>query len=66
MDYVGHVAAAPGPLACPDRGARPPIACPSRSARGPLACPSRSARPRKAMGPNLTLNKYTNLLGKNC
>ena len=25
MDKVGHVAAAPGPLACPSRGARPSI-----------------------------------------
>ena len=24
MNKVGHVAAAPGPLACPSRGARPP------------------------------------------
>ena len=34
IDIIGDVAAAPGPL----------------------ACPSRSARPRKARGPNLTLN----------
>ena len=39
---MGHVAAAPGPI----------------------ACPSRSARARKAKGPNLTLNMYTNLLGE--
>ena len=25
MDKVGHVAAAPGPLACPSRGALPPV-----------------------------------------
>ena len=24
MDIIGHVAAAPGPLACPSRGAWPP------------------------------------------
>ena len=29
---------------------------------GPLAFASRSARPRRARGPNLTLNMYTNLL----
>ena len=27
MDKVGHVAAAPGPLACPSRGDRPPSLC---------------------------------------
>ena len=42
IDIIGHVAAAPGPL----------------------ACASRSARPRRARGPNLTLNMYTNLLEK--
>ena len=31
------------------------------AAPGPLACSSRGARPRKARGPNLTLNIYTNL-----
>ena len=61
MDKVGHVAAALGILACPSRGARPPQPV-IAAALGPLACPSRRARPRKARGPNLTLNKYTNLL----
>ena len=40
MDKVGHLAAAPGPLACPT------------AAIGPLACSSRSARLRKCL--NLT------------
>ena len=47
MGKVGYVAAAPGALA---------------TAIGPLACPSRSARPRKAKGPNPTLNMNANLL----
>ena len=34
------------------------------AALGPLACPSRRPWPRKARGPNLTLNIYTNLLAK--
>ena len=32
LDIIGHVAAVPGPVACPSRGARP-FACPSCSAR---------------------------------
>ena len=31
----GLVAAAPGPLACPSRGARPPRACPIATVLGP-------------------------------
>ena len=41
-----------------------PLACLIAAALGPLVCLSRSARPRKARGPNLTINMYTNLLGK--
>ena len=44
-DILGHVAAAPGPLAFPNRGARPPT----------LAEPERSAK--KFYEPNLTLKK---------
>ena len=33
MDIIGHVAAAPGPLSCPSRSARPPnMSYPQRSA----------------------------------
>jgi len=31
MDIIGHVAAVPGPLVCPGRGARP-LACPVAAA----------------------------------
>ena len=48
MDEVGHVAAAPGPLACP-----------VAAALGALACTSRSARPRKFL--NLTLPYLINI-----
>ena len=34
INNIGHVAEAPGPLACPSRIARP-LACPDRSARPP-------------------------------
>jgi len=43
MNKVGHVAAVPGPLACPSPSVRP-LAWPSRSARPPgLSYPQRSA-----------------------
>ena len=60
MDKIGHVAAAPGPLASPSRDALPPRACPSRDVLPPIACPSRSVRPlyhvlAAALGPEIVL-----------
>ena len=50
MDKVGHVAAAPGLLACPGRGARPPsLSFPQRSAIYPVL--------DAALGPDSVFNK---------